>query len=175
MNMDEDLKMILLTLFGYMFFAVVTILLYAVVKYFRKRRKSSRSIDDSDFELENQRQLSSAFIENEETEFNKTPQQKRLSIHRWENWGDWVKTESSEDTENKSPEKSSKKNSLKKYNPYEWLNIDFIFDESGLQEAYRDIKRERLKRAKEDKEFSKYNGFLEWLKGMIVIDEKIIK
>lgn len=113
MIMDEDLKMILLTLFGYMFFAVVTVFLYAGVKYFRKRRKSSRSNSDSDLELESQRQFSSPLIENAEMEFSRAPQQKRPSIHRWENWGEWVKTDSYEETENTNPEITPKKNSLK--------------------------------------------------------------
>lgn len=72
-------------------------------------------------------------------------------------------------------ETSSRKNNLKRYNPFEWLNIDFIFDESGLQEAYKDVKEENYKKAKEDKEFHKYKGFLAWLRGMIIIDEDVIK
>ena len=176
MNIDEDLQMIILTLFGYMFFAVVTIFLFAFVKYLRNRKRDNTQDSEINESLDNRSQLSSVLIEKSENEFSRTvlPTQK-LTTHRCENWGELAQNADIEEIEKLEQENKSTKNSLKKYNPYEWLNIDFIFDESGLQEAYRDLKLENMKRAKEDKEFSHYNGFWEWLKGMIAIDEKIIK
>ena len=109
-------------------------------------------------------------------EMGRTARFKDLAMHKWEHWGDIIPAFTQADGVSfDNDSKTNTKKSLKRYNPFEWLNIDFIFDESGLQEAYSDIKQQNLIMEKQGKEFRKYKGFFAWFTGMIVINEDVIK
>lgn len=175
--MDEDLKMILMTFFGYFFFALITIIFYAAFKYVNAKKTETDSEKDMSESFDKQSSLSSIMLEKVDSDFEtlRNDRIQDLAMHKCEHCGDIIPMFSNIGDSHFDDDTKVTKKSLKRYNPFEWLNIDFIFDESGLQEAYRDMKQQDLIMAKQGKEFRKYKGFIAWFTGMIVINEDIIK
>lgn len=67
--MDEDLKMILMTFFGYFLFALITIIFYATFKYIWTKKKEIDSEKDLGESFDKQSSLSSIMIDKAESDY----------------------------------------------------------------------------------------------------------
>lgn len=67
------------------------------------------------------------------------------------------------------------KRHISRYNPLETLNLNADIDESDIVEAFKDQNFNDLKYKKQDIEFYKYKGFWAWVRGMIVIDDAMMR
>lgn len=69
----------------------------------------------------------------------------------------------------------SSKIHISRYNPLESLNLEKVADESALLNAFKDINFNDLKYKKQDIEFYENKGFWAWIRGIVVIDDEMLK
>ena len=98
----------------------------------------------------------------------------QLGKNRCDDCGDCILKFNKNDSRPLIKRKESKSTCIR-YNPIESLKISSDIDESELKEAYKNLNALSLKQRKQDLEFYKYKGFWAWIRGMIIIDEEMMK
>lgn len=64
---------------------------------------------------------------------------------------------------------------LSKYNPVETFKLENLFNEAEIKETVIDLDALQYKRRQQDIEFYRYKGFWAWVRGMVLIDDEMLR